>query len=72
MQTKKAQDNSANIRLGSTISFSRRDLVGIIGEVITIRDASVIVKVPEYVKNELQIDNNLTVVAHRNYVIKDL
>ena len=51
---------------GNLIVFKRNGLT-IIGEVVKVKDESVIVKISEEDAETLKYDTSLTVVAHKNY-----
>ena len=61
-----AQENPNGIEIGTLISFHRkeREIEGVIDQ---IRENSVIVKVDVDVQKYLDIENELTVVNHKNY-----
>lgn len=51
--------------------FFKRSQQSIIGEVITVKDESVIVKISESDAIKLNIETPLTVVSHKNYKVID-
>ncbi|OCA90463.1 hypothetical protein A8F94_00805 [Bacillus sp. FJAT-27225] len=60
-----------NAKVGDLISFQRKDLL-IEGEVVIVRDNSVIVKVSDEDKAKLDYETPRTVVKHSNYVIQPM
>ncbi|KKI89888.1 hypothetical protein WQ54_22340 [Bacillus sp. SA1-12] len=56
---------------GEMVRFKRNGLV-ILGEVVKVRDESVIVQISKSDAEEINVETPLTVVSHKNYqIIKD-
>lgn len=60
--------NKSKIKLGNSIKFYRKDTF-LVGDVVQIRENTVMIEVCETVEKILNIPNNLTVVSHKNYEI---
>ena len=54
---------------GDLINFKRNG-ISIIGEVVKVKEESVIVKISEEHAEFLRYDTSLTVVSHKNYQIR--
>lgn len=54
---------------GDLINFKRNG-ISIIGEVVKVKEESVIVKISEEHAEFLKYDTSLTVVSHKNYQIR--
>ncbi|WP_299831976.1 DUF2187 family protein [uncultured Metabacillus sp.] len=68
----KAKMNENNIaKEGEKIRFERNGLV-LLGEVVKVREESVIVQISKSDAEEINVETPLTVVSHKNYqIIKD-
>ena len=58
--------NRNKVKVGQTIKFYRKDSY-LVGDVIEIRENTVMIEVCETVSKTLNIPNNLTVVNHKHY-----
>ncbi|RKJ68550.1 DUF2187 domain-containing protein [Butyricicoccus sp. 1XD8-22] len=60
--------NINQVKLGQSVKFNRKN-ASIVGNVVSIRENTVMVEVCETVSKTLDISNNLTVVNHKHYEI---
>jgi len=58
--------NRNKVQVGQTIKFFRKDAY-LVGDVIEVRENTVMIEVCETAAKTLDIPNNLTVVNHKHY-----